>query len=28
VLVPRSMGLPIHQPIEASIKAIKKVAAR
>jgi NADH-quinone oxidoreductase subunit G len=28
VLVPRSMGIPIHQPTEASVKAIKKVAAR
>ena len=28
VLVPRSMGLPIHQPTEASVKAIKKVTAR
>ncbi|MFZ1041022.1 MAG: NADH-quinone oxidoreductase subunit NuoG [Anaerolineales bacterium] len=28
VLVPRSMGIPIHQPTEGSVKAIKKVAAR
>ncbi len=28
VLVPRSMGLPIHKPIEVSVKAIKKAAAR
>ena len=28
VLVPRSMGLPIHQPTEASVKAIKKVTTR
>ena len=28
VLVPRSMGLPIHEPIEASLKAIKKAAGR
>ncbi len=28
VLVPRSMGLPIHKPIEASVKAIKKASVR
>jgi len=28
VLVPRSMGLPIHEPTEASVKAIKKAAVR
>jgi NADH-quinone oxidoreductase subunit G len=28
VLVPRSMGLPIHKPTEASVKAIKKAAVR
>ena len=28
ILVPRSMGLPIHKPIEASVKAIKKEAAK
>jgi len=28
VLVPRSMGLPIHKPVEASVKAIKKAAGR
>ncbi|HEY9152074.1 MAG TPA: hypothetical protein VIN60_04250, partial [Anaerolineales bacterium] len=28
VLVPRSMGLPIHGPTEASVKAIKKEAVR
>ncbi|HUH97923.1 MAG TPA: NADH-quinone oxidoreductase subunit NuoG [Anaerolineales bacterium] len=28
VLVPRSMGLPIHKPTEASLKSIKKAAGR
>jgi NADH-quinone oxidoreductase subunit G len=28
VLVPRSMGLPIHEPVEASVRAIKKAAMR
>jgi hypothetical protein len=27
-LVPRSMGLPIHGPMEASVKVPKKAAAR
>ncbi len=28
VLVPRSMGLPIHKPTEATVKALKKAAGR